>query len=180
MRICISSGHGHPLPGRSPFKTCRLCSYSRQAAVRSHLREVSHAQSLNRSPRIRRRVRRARHTGDESHRRLAVLQHTETATPLGHVACVSTATLHLSQEGSTLTPTFDIGTQECGGRSSQYLGNMPPGQLTGSSVNFPSHYCTYTGTTSGDPVDRLAGDLSCHWDDGTSTTGTWEATTTNS
>jgi len=82
------------------------------------------------------------------------------------VACTSTATLDVTQNGSTFTASVSSGTQSCtspNGKTSVSLAGVTfqGGQITGPAVSFASGTCNFTGSSSGNPANHLSGDETC-------------------
>jgi hypothetical protein len=101
------------------------------------------------------------------------------------VSCTSNAAVNISQNGATFTGTISSGSQNCtgpGGTFSSSLAGLTigGGQINGSSVTFTDGGgCSYTGTISGNPSNRISGNETCVVPfSGTNYTftGTWQAT----
>lgn len=99
-------------------------------------------------------------------------------------SCNTTASANVIQSGSTFTGTTVSGTQTCTVGTQVTTGSVAGttfngGQINGSSVSFiDSGGCSYTGTLSGNPANRMSGNETCSVAiSGTNYqfTGTWQA-----
>jgi hypothetical protein len=81
------------------------------------------------------------------------------------MSCTSTGTVNMSHTGSSLAGNFtqtgictapSIGTVDNSGS-----GTIVGGQVSGNRVSFQSGECTYTGTLTGSPANRITGTVTC-------------------
>lgn len=88
------------------------------------------------------------------------------------------------QTGTDFTGTVVSGTQTCtgGGSTTSYDltgAAIGGGQISGSSISFTTEGCTYSGSITGSPANRLAGSETCVVPYGGTSytfTGTWQGT----
>lgn len=101
------------------------------------------------------------------------------------VSCSSTASVNITQSGATFSGSIISGTTTCTGPGGQTSTNLAgvgitSGQVNGSSVSFNDDGgCSYTGTVSGNPANRVSGNETCVISvAGTNYTftGTWQTT----
>jgi hypothetical protein len=97
-------------------------------------------------------------------------------------SCQTAGTVNLTQTGSSFSGTATATTTCTGpGGVSQSSGNgtIGGGQITGSAISFTDNTgCSYTGTVSGDPSNRMSGVVTCSVPVGGQTyvfSGTWQA-----
>ena len=99
-------------------------------------------------------------------------------------SCSSNASINLTQNGNTFNGSVASGTSTCSSSGSSNSAAMDGalftgGQIQGTSISFTDDSgCSYTGTVSGNPVNRMSGDESCVVAvSGTNYTftGTWQA-----
>jgi hypothetical protein len=80
------------------------------------------------------------------------------------VSCNATGTANLTQSGNNLSGTA-VQQGSCNGPGGTIdnsgSGNITGGQLNGTSVSFQWDECSYTGTVSGDPANRMSGNTTC-------------------
>jgi len=97
------------------------------------------------------------------------------------VSCVLTGTVTLTQSGSQFSGQASNTSGLCTapGQSEPFTGDGPltGGTISGSQVSYTDGICTYTGTMSGDPINRIQGNVSCDFPiQGTDVpmNGTWQ------
>jgi hypothetical protein len=108
---------------------------------------------------------------------------TTATSPIGPITCTAAALLNLVQDGVTLSVMTSSGTRTCGTNAIPWSLSIVDGTLSGRSVSLKNVSCTFTGTLSGDPPDRMDGQESCyeiHPGVGLTFIGPWQATVTSS
>ena len=97
------------------------------------------------------------------------------------VSCVLTGMVTITQSGNQFSGQASNTSGLCTapGQSEPFTGDGPltGGTISGSQVSYTDGVCTYTGTMSGDPVNRIQGDVSCDFPiQGTDVpmNGTWQ------
>lgn len=95
--------------------------------------------------------------------------------------CTLDGLLSLDQSGSTFTGLVTGSLLTCSGpggtTSSNADGPITGGQISGNTASYSDGECNYTGTISGSPANRVAGDVDCDVSiEGTTYpfTGTWQ------
>jgi hypothetical protein len=82
-------------------------------------------------------------------------------------SCQSSASIDLTQNGNTFNGSVATGSSTCSSGTSSNTSAIDgslfgAGQISGTSISFTDDGgCTYNGTVSGNPVNRMSGDESC-------------------
>ena len=95
--------------------------------------------------------------------------------------CTFNGSVSIAQSGTTFTGQVTGSVVTCvgpgGTASGNFDGPITGGQISGSTMNYSSGECTYTGTISGSPANRVQGNVSCNVAIGGTTypfNGTWQ------
>lgn len=111
------------------------------------------------------------------------------SSPVGLISCSDSGTLRIEQDGTAVVVTPETVTGVCTRGTSSSSGTLDGGifgrgQINGSSVTFDDLTgdigCSFIGTVSGSPPNRLEGTEECEFlypdGIGVTYTGTWSAT----
>jgi hypothetical protein len=95
--------------------------------------------------------------------------------------CNLNGTLTIAQSGTTFTGQVSNSDASCSNPSGTTAGSgdgpIAGGQINGNSVNYSDGECAYTGTITGNPANRVAGNTNCNVAISGTTyvfTGTWQ------
>lgn len=95
--------------------------------------------------------------------------------------CTLNGSASIAQSGTTFTGQVSGSVIACtnpgGTTSGSGDGPITGGQINGNTVSYSDGECTYTGTVSGSPANRVQGDVNCNVAVGGTTypfTGTWQ------
>ena len=94
--------------------------------------------------------------------------------------CTLKGQLAVQQSGTTVTGQVSGSTASCTGPkpvSGTIDGTLAGGKLSGAAVSFTEQSCTFTGTVTGSPSNKMTGPLSCQVKElaNATVTGTWTA-----
>jgi len=81
------------------------------------------------------------------------------------ITCTASGNLAITQSGANFSGNISGSSELCTGPGGSVTDNIDGqiggGQISGSSVSWTDGLCNYTGTMSGDPVNRVSGNISC-------------------
>jgi len=81
------------------------------------------------------------------------------------ITCSATGNLAITQTGSNFSGNISGSSELCTGPGGSVTasidGQIGGGQINGTSVSWTDGMCNYTGTMSGNPVNRVSGNISC-------------------
>jgi len=82
------------------------------------------------------------------------------------ISCTASGNLAITQSGSNFSGTVSGSTETCASPAGSTSGNLDGaiagGQINGTSISFNDNGgCIYTGTMSGNPVNRVGGNVTC-------------------
>ena len=97
------------------------------------------------------------------------------------LSCIATGTLTITQQGSQFSGQATNSTGLCTGPggSAPFDANGPitGGTVSGNSITYTDGICTYTGNASGNPINKVAGTVTCNFPiqgQNIPMTGTWQ------